>query len=513
NQKLAAIVNTALSTNDAAPLPLPPVTFPVPTKTGAPPQPPPPAPPPPPRNVPPPPPRNGPRPIPTQTGAPPQPPPPSPNVAPPTPRNVPPPTPRNVPRHIPTKTGAPPQPPPPPPPRPPPQPRYVPPRNGPPLPRRVDRVVVCVCRPRKPRLQLKPFYWNNWHGITTATERSLWAEALRSEEPQSESAFDVAELARLFPKPLVKLEDKSDTPKPDNMDSTSPCFIFHPQRSRNIEIMLKKIKMPLSDVVAATLAMENSVLDGDHIEILIKYCPTKEEILQLEVGLSDSFQDYDCDEKVLETCDQLYLELMKVPRLKTKLSVFSFKIKFNDQVSDLRKKLGIVNSAYEEVRYSLELKEIMIQVLYLGNELNEGTRWGNFFPFSMYAGSSVGYELESLLKLSDTYADTTTSKMSLMHYLCKVIAAKYPKLLNFDSAHPSLEAASKIELKSLAEDLRDITNDLNEAKNELVASAKDGPVSEVFLKALAEFIGYAESEVALLSSYSSIVVYLFKRCH
>ncbi|KAI3911254.1 hypothetical protein MKW92_029627, partial [Papaver armeniacum] len=114
----------------------------------------------------------------------------------------------------------------------------------------------------------------------------------------------------------------------------------------------------------------------------------------------------------------------------------------------------------------------MKQVLYLGNALNQGTR----------RGSAIGFELESLLKLSDTHAYTTTSKMSLMHYLCKVIAAKYPKLLNFHSTLPSLEAASKIESKSLSEDLQEITKDLNQAKTELEASAKDDPVSEVFRK-------------------------------
>ncbi|KAI3891285.1 hypothetical protein MKX03_000113 [Papaver bracteatum] len=451
NSVLAAVVITALAPNVSAPLPPPPVHSPSPTNAGA-------SPPTPPR--PPPQPRGGPGP------------------PPPMPRGGPRPPPRGGPR-------------PPGPPPPPPGGRRPP---GPP-------------EPEVPRLELRPFYWNHWIRSTPSVERSLWAEAqrLESEEPRSAPAFDVSELTRLFSKPLVsdKLEGNSQKPKPGKVPQ-----LIDLQRSRNMEIMLKKIKMPLSDMVDAVLAMDNSVLDGDQVEILIKCCPTEEEMTQLKVEFFHPFQTYDGDKSVLGMCEQLFLELMKVPRMKTKLSVLSFKIKFNDQVSGLRKKLGIVNCAFEEVRYSLELKEIMKQVLYLGNVLNQGTRR----EYRMYAGSAIGFELESLLKLSDTHAYTTTSKMSLMHYLCKVISAKYPKLLNFHSTLPSLEAASKIESKSLAEDLLEITKDLKQAKEELDESAKDDHVWEVFLKTLAEFIGYAEPGVALLSSYSSLVVCLFKRC-
>jgi len=37
---------------------------------------------------------------------------------------------------------------------------------------------------------------------------------------------------------------------------------------------------------------------------------------------------------------------------------------------------------------------------------------------SFFPGSAVGFKLDSLLKLTDTRA--SNSKMTLMHYLCKV---------------------------------------------------------------------------------------------
>lgn len=42
----------------------------------------------------------------------------------------------------------------------------------------------------------------------------------------------------------------------------------------------------------------------------------------------------------------------------------------------------------------------------------------NMFAFLCFAGSAVGFRLDSLLKLADTRA--RNNKMTLMHYLCKV---------------------------------------------------------------------------------------------
>ncbi|KAF5933995.1 hypothetical protein HYC85_030166 [Camellia sinensis] len=117
--------------------------------------------------------------------------------------------------------------------------------------------------------------------------------------------------------------------------------------------------------------------------------------------------------------------------------------------------------------------------------------------------SAVGFKLDSLLKLTDTRA--SNSRMTLMHYLCKVLAAKSPAQLGFHQDLVSLEAASKIQLKSLAEEMQAIIKGLEKVKQELVASENDGPVSEVFHKTLKEFIGTAETEVASVTNLYSVV--------
>ncbi|BAB11455.1 unnamed protein product [Arabidopsis thaliana] len=257
------------------------------------------------------------------------------------------------------------------------------------------------------------------------------------------------------------------------------------RRAFNTMIMLQKVEMPLPDMMAAVLGMDESVLDVDQIENLIRFCPTKEEMKLLK--------NYTGDKATLGKCEQYFLELMKVPGVESKLRVFSFKIHFGTQIKELNKGLNTVNSACEEIRTSQKLKEIMKIILCLGNILNQGTA----------RGSAVGFKLDSLLNLSEKCSANTN--MTLMHYLCKVLASKASDLLDFHKDLENLESASKIHLKSLAEEMVAITKGLQKLNQELTASESDGPISEVFRKLLKDFISVAETQVATVSSlYSSV---------
>ncbi|XP_020703895.2 formin-like protein 5 isoform X1 [Dendrobium catenatum] len=249
--------------------------------------------------------------------------------------------------------------------------------------------------------------------------------------------------------------------------------------------MLTKIKMPLPDIMNAALALDDSILDGDQVENLIKFCPTEEDV--------ELLKNYTGDKESLGKCEQFFLELMKVPRVEAKLKVFCFKLQFNNQRADIRKSLYTVDSACEEIRNSNKLKEIMKKILSLGNTLNRGTA----------RGAAVGFRLDSLLKLTDTRA--TNNKTTLMHYLCKVLDSRSSHLMDFHKDFISLEAASKIQLKALADEQRGVVKGLEKLETELIASENDGIVSEVFCKRLKDFTVAAGAEVRSLTALYTAV--------
>lgn len=323
--------------------------------------------------------------------------------------------------------------------------------------------------------------------VTRAVQGSLWADIQKSDDTPSVSEFDESELQSLFSTAGPKSDDslKSEGRRKSLGSKSDKVNLIELRRANNTEIMLTKVKMPLPDLMCAALALDDSVLDVDQVENLIKFCPTKEEM--------ELIKGYTGDKEKLGKCEQFFMELMKVPRVESKLRVFSFKIQFLQQVADLRKSLNTIDVACEQIRSSVKLKEVMKKILYLGNMINQGTA----------RGSAVGFRLDSLLKLIDTRA--TNSKMTLMHYLCKTLALRSPHLLDFYDSLVNLEAASKIQLKSLAEEMQAIVKGLEKVEFELTASESDGPVSEVFRKTLKEFTAVAGVDVLSLSSlYSSV---------
>ncbi|KAE9604519.1 putative C2 domain, formin, FH2 domain, protein-tyrosine phosphatase [Lupinus albus] len=248
--------------------------------------------------------------------------------------------------------------------------------------------------------KLKPLHWMK---LSKAVKGSLWDETQKSDEASKAPEIDMSELENLFSAPVPS---KGHAKKSNIQNSVGPksdkVQLIDHTRAYNCEILLSKVKVPLQDLMSSVLALEESVLDTDQVENLMKFCPTKEEI--------EVLKGYTGEKEKLGRCEQFFLELMKVPRVESKLRVFSFKIEFHSQVSDLRNSLHVVNAASEEIRNSIKLKRIMQTILSLGNALNQGTA----------KGSAIGFRLDSLLKLTETRS--RNNKITLMHYLCKVMS-------------------------------------------------------------------------------------------
>ncbi|KAK2398914.1 formin protein [Trifolium repens] len=328
------------------------------------------------------------------------------------------------------------------------------------------------------RSNLKPYHWLK---LTRAMQGSLWAETQKLDEASRAPEFDMSELETLFSAatPSNNNEKGGNSNRRGSAQKPDKVQLIELRRAYNCEIMLTKVKIPLPDLMGHVLALDDSVLYVDQVENLIKFCPTKEEMDQLKA--------YTGDKDNLGKCEQFFLELMKVPRVESKLRVFCFKMQFCSQVLELKRDLNIVNSASEEIRNSVKLKRIMQTILSLGNALNHGTA----------RGAAVGFRLDSLLKLTDTRA--RNNKMTLMHYLCKVLSEKLPELLDFHKDLVNLEASTKIQLKFLAEEMQAISKGLEKVIQELTASENDGPVSETFCQILKEFLSDAEAEVRSLA--------------
>ncbi|CAM8940839.1 unnamed protein product [Rhodiola kirilowii] len=222
-----------------------------------------------------------------------------------------------------------------------------------------------ITTPKK--ASLKPLHWNK---VTRAMQGSLWDDSQKQENLSRAPEIDISELESLFS--AASFSDGAGANKGrrrgSHIHKPEKVQLIDLRRAYNCEIMLTKIKIPLPDMINAILALDSSVLDIDQVENLIKFCPTKEEMEMLK--------GYSGDKEMLGKCEQFFLELMKVPRVESKLRVFGFKIQFSSQVNDLKNNLNIIKDAAVEVKESAKLRQIMQTILTLGNALNQGTARG-----------------------------------------------------------------------------------------------------------------------------------------
>ncbi|XP_076925920.1 putative formin-like protein 15b [Bidens hawaiensis] len=335
------------------------------------------------------------------------------------------------------------------------------------------------------RRSLKPLHWNK---VNKALEGSLWEE-LQPQRPPPD--IDISELEQLFANTSPKTACSKEAEKRRAFSSIpEKVQLIDPVRADITEFMLSDVKLRLPYVVDAILDMDDSIID--QVENLLKICPTKEEM--------EILKNYTGDQDRLGQCEQYFLELMKVPRIESKFDALMFTIQFHSQVcgscSDCcsfydHLTVAIVSAC--RIRQSVKLKEVMKRILYLGNTLNQGTA----------RGAAIGFKLDTLLKLTDTRA--SDSSATLMHYLCKLLTNKSPGLLDFHEDLASLEAASKIELKGLEEQMVALSNGMKKLKQELDASANDGPVSAGFLVTLKGFIDHAEEELTSVTNHYTAV--------
>ncbi|KAI5435939.1 formin-like protein 14 [Lathyrus oleraceus] len=109
-------------------------------------------------------------------------------------------------------------------------------------------------------------------------------------------------------------------------------------------------------------------------------------------------------------------------------------------------------------------------------------------------GSAVGFKLDSLLKLSDTCA--RNKKMTLVHYVCKLLAEKNARTDRIFS----IWFSSKIQLEALAEKMQVVHKGSEKVEQELTASENDGSISSGFCKVLKNFLDFAEADVKSLTT-------------
>ncbi|XP_037031571.1 formin-like protein [Bradysia coprophila] len=271
--------------------------------------------------------------------------------------------------------------------------------------------------------------------------------------------------------------------KPENVS------ILEHTRLRNIAISRRKLDMPMDQVIKAINNLDLKQLSLENVEILQKMVPTEQEI--------KAFKEYIAEKKdcnLLTEEDKFMLQLTKVERISSKLSIMNYMGNFFDSLHLISPQIYAIINASSSVKSSQKFKDVLEVVLAFGNYLNSSKR-----------GPAYGFKLQSLDTLLDT--KSTDKRMCLLHYIVGTIRQKFPELLTFDTELFFIDKAAQVSLENVVTDVHELEKGMDIVRKEAELRGKGQPTH-----VLKDFLNNSEEKLKKIKQDAKIAQTVFKEC-
>ncbi|XP_015189424.1 PREDICTED: formin-like protein CG32138 isoform X3 [Polistes dominula] len=271
--------------------------------------------------------------------------------------------------------------------------------------------------------------------------------------------------------------------KPENVS------LLEHTRLRNIAISRRKMEMPVEKVIMAVNALDLKVLSLENVELLQRMVPTDQEI--------KAYREYIIEKKninLLTEEDKFLMQLGKVERISTKLSIMNYIGNFFDNLHLITPQIHAVISASSTVKGSKKLRAVLEIILAFGNYLNSSKR-----------GPAYGFKLQSLDTLLDT--KSTDKRMCLLHYIVATIRIKFPELINFDSELMYIDKAATVSLENIITDVHELEKGMDLVRKEFELRGK-----EKHNTVLRDFLNNSEEKLRRLKSDARAAGEAFREC-
>ncbi|XP_053988932.1 formin-like protein isoform X2 [Hylaeus anthracinus] len=271
--------------------------------------------------------------------------------------------------------------------------------------------------------------------------------------------------------------------KPENVS------LLEHTRLRNIAISRRKMEMPVEKVISAVNALDLKVLSLENVELLQRMVPTDQEI--------KAYREYIIEKKnvnLLTEEDKFLMQLGKVERISTKLSIMNYIGNFFDNLHLITPQIHAVISASSSVKSSKKLRAVLEIILAFGNYLNSSKR-----------GPAYGFKLQSLDTLLDT--KSTDKRMCLLHYIVATIRVKFPELINFESELMYIDKAATVSLENITTDVHELEKGMDLVRKEFELRGK-----EKHNTVLRDFLNNSEEKLRRLKSDARTAGEAFREC-
>lgn len=333
----------------------------------------------------------------------------------------------------------------------------------------------------------------NWKAIIPfkLSEKSFWVK-VNEDKLASEDILSGLS-SRFSSKPMKKMNDHGPLDRPTSTKKTVVDLrVLDGKAAQNLLILLGGSLKHLSyeQIRVLLLRCDMSMLDASIIQQLIQYLPPPDQLKRL--------QELKASGEQLSGAEQFAATIAEVKRLNARLQSLSFRLNFQDLVSDVKPDVVAATAACEEVRGSRKFAKILELILLLGNYMNAGSK----------NEAAFGFEISFLTKLTNT--KDFENKQTLLHYIAEVVETKFPECLTFYEDIPHVDKASRVSLDNIQKTMRQMNASLKNLESDLNNNKVPQSADDKFIEVMGEFASDCRKQVEVLGRMQVQMENLFK---
>ncbi|KAM3144947.1 Formin Homology 2 Domain [Paramecium bursaria] len=273
---------------------------------------------------------------------------------------------------------------------------------------------------------LKPFNWN----IISAV--NIKGDNLFTVKTNKKIILQLKEIDEMFPKATQK-----QTQGLAQLNIPQKISLLSSERSKNIEIVLGKLKLKNEIIVNALQQLDLEILNNNTIQSLISILPTSEE--------EKSLQDYVGEKQELAIPEQFLMSLRQVSYTSSLLNALKVTYSFEENSKETQRKaddlLKVLKKLQNQQRF-IYLFQIALQL-------------GNYMNYSNNKQPCLGFKMDSLIKATDI--KSVDGKFTLFGYIVQETENYLQtEFLTIDETIFDYEIVEKLPISQLFAEISDL---------------------------------------------------------
>lgn len=238
-----------------------------------------------------------------------------------------------------------------------------------------------------------------------------------------EAEFKAKEAHKIFNSAAVKKQKKKN----------QKVSLLESNRARNLVITARRVGMSYDLLKEVVLETDLPMLPPEHAELLLNFISSDEERTQLEKHRHDKDR--------LAEAERFMFEMLAIDRYESRLKVITYIGYFDELVATAMPQIEAVLLASDVLMHSATFMKLLEIVLAFGNYMNSAKR-----------GPAYGFKLPTFERLLDTKSGDR--KQTLLHFLVHTVQAHYPQVEGFLDELQPIEAASRVSMVTLSQDVQ-----------------------------------------------------------